>query len=221
MNNLYGIIVSFIFVALIIGASSLLRSCGVISGEGSRKLIHIGVCNWWLIAMMFFNKPIYAAFVPAVFIAVNYLSYKKQLIKAMERNSGTKDLGTVYYAISLFILALITFREGGKPFVGALGILVMGYGDGLAALVGEKLGKRPFGPERNHKTLEGTLAMFLASFLVIFIVVSAYSSFNPFIIGFVLAVYATIAELYTPNGFDNLTVPLGTSILYTIISVVL
>ena len=220
MNNIYGIIFSFIFVAVVLGISTLLSSKGVIKGEGSRKFIHIGVCNWWIIAMVFFDNPFYAALVPGVFIAVNYMSYKKQLIKAMERNGDKKDLGTVYYAVSLFILALLSFGDNRTPYIGAIGILVMGYGDGIAAIIGERLGKVPFGPKKSGKTLEGTLGMFLASYIVVYIITSLFSPLNPFGVSFVLALYGTLAELYTPNGFDNLTVPLGTALLYTIITFV-
>ena len=159
MNNIYGIICSFIFVAAVLGLSTYLSSRGIIKGEGSRKLIHIGVSNWWIIAMVFFDNPFFAALVPAIFIAINYISYKKQLIKAMERNGGKKDLGTVYYAVSLFILALLSFSEKGEPYIGAIGILVMGYGDGIAAVIGEKLGKIPLGPMKAVKTIKVTLGI--------------------------------------------------------------
>src|SRR6056297_376715 len=142
--NTWGIIVSFAFIFLIIGISTLLTNKRIISGEGSRKFIHIGVANWWIIAMIFFDNPLWASIVPALFILINYISYKKQIFRAMERGKGKGDLGTVYYAISLFILAIITFSEGMNPYVGAMGILVMGYGDGFAAIIGEKFGKHSF-----------------------------------------------------------------------------
>ena len=49
-TNLLGIILSFIYVFIILGLSTLLQKRGL-STEGSRKLVHIGVSNWWLIAM--------------------------------------------------------------------------------------------------------------------------------------------------------------------------
>jgi phytol kinase len=60
MNNIIGIIVSFIFTFSIIGISTILTTHNVISGEDSRKFVHIGVSNWWIIAMIFFNNPFYA-----------------------------------------------------------------------------------------------------------------------------------------------------------------
>ena len=56
-TNLLGIILSFIYVFIILGLSTLLQKRGL-STEGSRKLVHIGVSNWWLIAMACFNNVI-------------------------------------------------------------------------------------------------------------------------------------------------------------------
>ncbi len=217
MNNAIGIVVSFAFVIGILAFTSILVKAGLVKGEGSRKLIHIGVANWWIIAMIFFDNPIYASIVPGVFVIVNYISYKKQLIKAMERDGSKRDMGTVYYAISLFILTLITFGSDFHPFIGAIGILVMGYGDGFAAIIGESYGKHSIGFKGSKKTLEGSLAMFIFSFIVISYLLFIYSDGATLLISFLLAVYATLAELFTPQGFDNLTVPLGTSALYCLL----
>ena len=57
-TNLLGIILSFIYVFIVLGLSTLLQKRGL-SAEGSRKLVHIGVSNWWLIAMFCFNNVVW------------------------------------------------------------------------------------------------------------------------------------------------------------------
>ena len=42
------------------------------------------------------------------FVVINYLSYKKNIIKVMERDEQD-GLGTVYYAVALLILAIVSF----------------------------------------------------------------------------------------------------------------
>ena len=160
MVNVVGIIVSILFIFGIIGISSLLNKLNILANEDSRKFIHVGVANWWIVAMIFFNNNIYASIVPALFVIINYISYKKQIFKAMERDGSKNDLGTVYFALSLMILALITFKNTEFSYIGALGILVMGYGDGFAAIIGVKYGKYKFKVLGNNKSLEGSLAMF-------------------------------------------------------------
>lgn len=214
MNNIYGILVSIVFVLLVIGAATVLSKHNKLSAEGSRKFIHIGVSNWWIVAMLFYTNPYYAAVVPAIFVVVNYISYKQQLFKAMERDGSKQDLGTVYYAISLLILALLTFRDSSQAYIGALGILIMGYGDGFAALVGEKLGKHKL---VGKKSIEGTITMFVISFLVSLAILGIFNGNQMFLDAFILAIVAAGLEAVTPLGLDNLTVPILTALLYYVI----
>ena len=221
MNNVLGIVVSITFVFLIIGISSLLTKFNLLTNEGSRKFIHVGVSNWWIIAMIFFDNNIYAAIVPALFVIINYISYKKQVFKAMERDGSKNDLGTVYFAISLFILAIITFKNVEFSYIGALGILIMGYGDGFAAIIGGKYGKNKFKILGNEKSVEGSLAMFLFSFIVSLVILSIFNPMNAILLSLILALVSTILEAFSPYGFDNLTVPLGTSLVYYLLSIFL
>lgn len=218
MNNVFGIIFSIIFVFLIIGVSSILTRFNLLSNEGSRKFIHIGVSNWWIIAMIFFNNNIYASIVPALFVVINYISYKKQVFKAMERDGSKNDLGTVYFALSLLILSLITFKNVEDSYLGALGILIMGYGDGFAAVIGVKYGKNKFKVLGNEKSIEGSLAMFIFSFIVSIVILYIFNPVNIILYSLVLAIISTFLEAFSPYGLDNLAVPLGTSFVYYLIT---
>ncbi len=211
-----GYIVSFGFVFLVIGISTIFEKLNILNVEGTRKFIHIGVCNWWFIAMYYFDKPIEAAIVPACFIFINYLSYKKNVFSAMERGEGKEDLGTVYYSISLFILALWSFYIH-MPYIGLLGILIMGYGDGFAALVGKKFGKHPFRLNK-EKSNEGSFTVFITAFLITFLLITYYyrdiNILKTFVISLIISIISTIVEAITPNGFDNLSLPLTSSVVF-------
>lgn len=183
------------------------------SNEGTRKFIHIGVANWWFIAMYFFDKWQFAILVPALFVVVNYISYKKQVFTSMERTNGNSP-GTVYYALSLLILSFLTFREGSYPVIGLMGILVMGYGDGLAAVVGQAYGKHHFKVLNTTKSVEGSLAMFISSFIVAILVLYISSAPSMLLYALLISLAATIIELFSIKGLDNLTVPLLTSLMY-------
>ncbi|MEA4807073.1 SEC59/DGK1/VTE5 family protein [Acetobacterium wieringae] len=204
-NNILGIVVSFIYVFGVIFLAKFLERFGK---EASRKAVHILVCNWWLLAMVFFDSPLWAAVVPACFVILNYLSYRFQIFSSMERGAGKGDLGTVYYAISLLLLALITFGPLNNPVVGGVGILIMGYGDGLAAVVGTRWPKWPYQIFGSEKTLSGSLTMLGASFLVTTLLLAATGQSQVLIPAIALAVLATLLEAATPLGLDNLTVPL-------------
>lgn len=174
--------------------------------------------------MIFFQQAWSAAIVPFIFIMINALSYKKQLITSMERGGGLEDLGTVYYAVSLTLLALWTFHLK-APYIGAIGILTMGYGDGFAAVFGKKYGRHPL-PFVKGKSFEGTLTMFFASFIVCFSVLTFVSLSRTSLalpwfailgVSLLSAFTAALLEAVTPMGFDNLTVPLGVSVLIYLI----
>lgn len=200
-----GFVLSYGFIFLIIGISTLLQNKKLISDEGARKFIHIGVSNWYVIAMICFKDNVWAAIIPPItFIALNYLSYRMNLIKAMER-SGNGNMGTVWFPVALLVLVALSFGFDAIPvYTGLIGILVMGYGDGLAAVVGTVYGRHKlmFG-----KSWEGTMTMFLASFAVTAIVLIILNPAGWLLVSLVVALAATLVELVTPKGLDNLSVP--------------
>ena len=209
MKILIGIIISIVFVLATIGVSVYFEKSGRMSGENTRKLVHIVVSNWWLIAMAFFDTGWSAAIVPLMFIVVNYVSYKKQIFTSIERGEGAGDLGTVYYAIAMFVLAIWTFSIG-RPEIGGIGILTMGYADGFAAVVGKKYGKMKL---IHGKTIEGTLTNIVMAFAVAVFFNIAFDMGLTLSSIALITIVATFLELYSPLGFDNLSVPIGVSLL--------
>lgn len=207
MNTL-GIGISIIFILFIIFVSSLISKT---HSELSRKFVHIGVCNWWIIVIIFFDNVILASIVPMLFIVVNYLSYKKDIFKSMEREDK-KSLGTVYYAISCLVLTLLSFLCFKNKLYAGIGLFAMGYGDGLAALIGSRFKSPSCMIFKNKKSLLGSLTMFLASFIAISILALCFDKFSLVSI-IIVSLIATIIEAISPFGIDNLSVPILTSIV--------
>lgn len=213
MNNVFGIIVSIIFMGIIFVSARLFEKAGK---EASRKYIHIMLSNWWIIAMVFFDNMYIAALMPALFVVINYASYKMNIIKVMERDEGEENkdsLGTVYYALTLLILALITFGPLNNPLIGLCGVAVMGYGDGLAAVIGQSIKSKEYRIKGNKKTIAGSITMFCIT-LMIMAGFLKYSNASLIAIKSILvAVLVTFIEAVSIKGTDNLTVPLTTSLL--------
>jgi len=139
-GDIIGLIISIVFVFLVIIVSELLRKTGDFNEEFTRKFVHIGVAHWWIVAMFLINDIRYALIPPVIFVVLNYYSNRKDLIKSMERE-GDSNLGTVYFPISLIVLILLTWDGGllgggNLKYLGAVGNLIMGYGDGFAAIIG-------------------------------------------------------------------------------------
>lgn len=212
-TNVLGVLVSFGFVFFILIAVTMIQKLVGLNEEFSRKAVHILVGNWVFLALYFFDNWIWASIVPLCFILLNAISYRKSLFTAMERGSGD-SLGTIWYAVSLLILTFIAFYFV-KPYVLLGGILAMAYGDGFAAVVGSRWGNVTYPAKFSEKSLEGTMTGFLFIFIVTTAVAQVYLPGNSFLIGLICGIMGTLLELLTPNGLDNLTLPLGVSgILY-------
>ncbi|ESL02472.1 phosphatidate cytidylyltransferase [Catonella morbi ATCC 51271] len=217
--NILLIGISFVYIFAIIGFSTIFFKKN--QGELSRKFIHIMVGNWVFISV-FFTEVKAAIFVPAVFIIINALSRKYNLISSMERQDDS--LGTVYYSISLCVTVAIRFATGWNMFP-IIGILIMAYGDGLAALIGAKFGKRKpyyFAP---NKTLAGSVTVFAVATAVTAITLLTVGETEHILrvgIGMIVLIslcngfLSAFIEAAGIKGSDNLTLPIGSALFATL-----
>ncbi len=152
---------------------------------------------------------------PILFIIANAIAVSTGLANVLGIKDKVRNLGLVYFPISLLILVLAGFSQTVPMWACGMGAMAMGYGDGMAALLGKRYGKRKI---RGGKTLEGTLVMFVVMILVITVFSLYYGidslwSVTWWIFLFLIAAVAALLEAYTPYGLDNLTVPIGTALL--------
>ena len=146
-----------------------------------------------------------AAIVPFSFVFINALTYKYGFFKSKQRE-GKEDLGMVYYAVSLLIITVVSFTFD-VAYVGAMAVLIMGYGDSAATAVGRRFPLYSYRPFGSRTSLGGNLAMFAVSFVVAALVLSFSVGFNLLAV-LTIAIVATLTEAFTPLSFDNLSVPL-------------
>jgi len=209
-----GIALSIIMPFGVLGLASVVQKLGA-DAEVSRKLVHILVSNWIFFAFAVYGSAWTASILPACFIVLNYLSVRKGIFSAIERDEDN-TFGTVWYAVSLFLLCLAGHMLN-MPWIAVCGMLAMGYGDGFGALVGKRWGKMYFPNAHSQKSVEGTLTVMLFSGLAVGLVCAFYAPnlTLDFAIraALVCGVLAAAIELFTPRGIDNLTVPLGVSIV--------
>jgi phytol kinase len=217
--NWIGLALSFGFVFAVLGVAEVLLKHRLVTAPVSRKIVHISVAHWWFLAMTFFTRWEFAIVGPVVFIILNYASYRKKIFTAMEA-AGGGTLGTVYFPVALLIAVLASWAGPVPIWVAGMGILVMGWGDGLAALLGENNARSHVTIFGSQKSVLGTLTMLLASAAVV--------TFFVFVLGpgpsvravaaiIATSFLATFVELLTPWGVDNLTVPLLTAGFYYVV----
>jgi phytol kinase len=210
MTNLTAILISFLYVFIVLGVAELLRKLLNLPVEFTRKVVHIGVGMWaWGTAALFTDK--WAALIcPASFIILNTISYKRGIFLAMESNDRS-NLGTIYFPIAFVIIILLIFDFSTSMMVAAL--MPMTWGDSFAAIVGKRLGTHRYTPSGTTKTVEGSITMFVLSFISVFSVFVAFELLDnaglvwAAAFAAVTALCATVIEAISPKGLDNLTVP--------------
>jgi dolichol kinase len=142
--------------------------------------------------------------VAAPFILLTFLMSPYSPFKLNDKiSSSGHGLGLVYYAVSWTILAFFFFDQ---PWIIAVGIVAMSYGDGTAALIGEKFGKHKYRIFGDKKSFEGSIAMFLVIITTLWIVLEYYQvTIDNLLIIPIVALIATIFEGITSKGLDNIT----------------
>lgn len=214
-----GLVISFVAVpGIIVGVRALMRR-GLVGPFTARKVIHIGMAHWWLIAMAMFDDPWVASIGPACsLLAIAALPMARQLLPRDGESHGRWDRGAFFYSLSLLALVNLSWRGVIPPWCAGIGVLVMGWGDACAGLVGARFGGRGVTIWGRRKTAAGTAALFGVSFCVALILTLAWNPrANAFgtAAGMSLAIAgaAAVLEALTPCDLDNLTIPVGTAIL--------
>lgn len=185
------------------------------SGKGAevmRKVVHIGTGNVILLAW-WFHMPAWVGIGASVlFSIVTLLSYRFPILPGIN-SVGRKSLGTFFYAVSIGVLTAAFWRT--NPYYAVIGVLVMTWGDGLAALIGQRWGQHPYKLWGIQKSWEGSLAMFLTSYAVSSLVLFGVQGnlWQSWVIPIGIATAATALEAFSKLGIDNLTVPIGSAIV--------
>ena len=207
---LKGYILTYLYLILIIFISQILNEKLKINKIYTRKFVHIFVSFVWFIMYYYFKGTFHIIIPPLTFIMINILSYKKNIFKGMEEE---KSLGTIYYPISVFLMALLTYLNSNLyPFYG-IALFCMALGDGLAPIIAKKFKSIII---YNNKTIFGTLAVFIISLLVT-ILFNIYFKLDFHILKILLiALSTTLLELIGVKGLDNLFLPIGLFIILII-----
>lgn len=199
------------WLAVVGGVAEGLRRGTAAGPEVTRKVVHIGagqviLLAWWL------QTPTWMGLVASVGAsAIALASYRLPILPGIN-SVGRDSLGTFFYALSIGILTA-WFWPQWQPQYAAIGILVMTWGDGLAALVGQRFGRHPYKLWDTAKSWEGSLTMLAASLIVCFSILTAVQGASSvgLLISLVVALISTGLEAFSKYGIDNLTVPVGSA----------
>jgi len=183
-----------------------------------RKLLHIVAFTCFTVMLLSTDSWQAAALTSLTVAAV---IYPILLLFEKEEWYGTffvqKHEGEIKNSLlMLFIMfaAVIAIAWGffHEPHIAAAAILMWGTGDAAAALIGIPFGKHKImiSPVNGRKSWEGSIGMFIVSFmagLIILLAVAKYSLPSAIISALAGALAGTATELFSATEWDTVTVP--------------
>ncbi|HHT25755.1 MAG TPA: phosphatidate cytidylyltransferase [Firmicutes bacterium] len=212
----FGLLLAYIIICAL-GALLLRRSVRP-PKELFRKILHlilVGAVIVWYYAFPTWRQAVAAAglFVfmayPFLLIAERIPGYGELLV---ERKPGEIKRSLLSVFGMLIVLAVICWGLLGEKYLVIASVLAWGLGDAAAALVGKRFGAHYIEGKRieGRKTLEGTLAMFVVSFLSVLIVLlikGAVVWYGYVPTAAITATVSAVVELFSRNGRDTWTCP--------------
>lgn len=234
--DLIVLVIAFIWVIGVLVVGEGLRRWRKYPPAMTRKFIHL-FAGFSVFTIPFYTHAWAAIIVAVSFVLLIFLASPKSPIKSLktmfEVMAREEDYlsghiwGPFLYAISITILvSIFTLIPTLTPFfvLGALALTAMYLGDGIAPIIGAKFGKHKYTIGKSTRSVEGSIAVFLATFLgawICWLFLDFYATgglpifgiVQIAILGLICALSATLIEGISPAGADNLAVPLITVVI--------
>ena len=216
----FGKVVIFFIVCVVI-LSLLTHFFKKVPKEVFRKSLHLILLFSLLVFLYAFENWWLAALAALTFMALAYIaiSLAEKKIKGFsefiqERKKGEIKNSLVLAFMMFALMIAIGWGWLGERWLTMVCVFAWGFGDAAAALIGKKFGKRktklPFVDE--HKTVEGSVTMFLVSFVTVLLILIFNITlpwYGYLIIALLTAAVSADVELHTKNGYDTVTCPIA------------
>lgn len=179
------------------------------NAELSRKTVHL---LGGLTALSFpylFNSHWTVLALSVSFCGILLITKRKGLLPSVH-NVERKSRGGLYYPAAIYLIFLLSRT---KPVVYLIAILVMAVSDTMAALAGGRYGRVKFDVEGSLKSLEGSAAFFLVTFLCVhlpLLLLTQTGRAESVLMAVIIALLVTGFEAVSFSGSDNIIVPFGT-----------
>lgn len=188
-----------------------------ISPEMQRKIIHV-LTGLYALILPFLFKDLWPVFLLvalsiATMLVLRLARFSSDGLSSVLHSVKRPSYGEIYLSLSI---GLLFFRSQGQAVLYVLPILILTLSDAAAALVGSAYGRKRYLVADGVKSLEGTLACFIVTWLVAMIalmLMADIAEINVIVLSFLIAAFATLIEADSWRGLDNLFVPIGVHLL--------
>lgn len=212
-----GYIFSILYAIVCLALGFLFYKAGV-EKKITRKIVHILVGFEWVILYHFMGGGIHFLVVCLLFLLLLTIAHFKKLMPMISSDDDNSP-GTVYYAVAMSIMAVITLFIPDMILPFGIGVFCTSIGDGFAGIVGQSVispwNKRIYG----KKSILGSATNFALCLGVVFFF--KYFFCLPLNIWhcILVAFFALELELFCGKGLDNIAITLGSSLLaYSLIN---
>jgi len=234
--DLFIVLITYIYVFTTILVPVQLKKRGKITKFQARKAVHL-LAGLSVLTVSYYEWKWWAVIIAGSLTFLVLLSSKKSKVKQLKElyesigEEAEEEVGYLqgpfHYCLSitLLVLTFVIFAPNQLYFPVA-GILLMIISDTLASVIGKRYGKISIKlPWTNsHRTLEGSLAFLISGFILCFIAFTLLGVTNPLtqehisletalIFSLVTTVLATLVEILSPSTWDDLTVPILTTLI--------
>lgn len=212
------ILLGYFVVAIIVAIT--IRLLVKIPNEVFRKSLHLILLGALLIQIYAFDTwwlSVLAAltFIVLVFPILALAEHIKGFGDVMVERKNGELKRSLTVAFGMFALVMTIFWGWLDDRLLALAaIYAWGFGDAAAAIIGKRFGKHYLEGKRieGRKTVEGTVAMFVVSFLAVGIILTIHGELpwhGVLLTSLLTAAASAVVELFTENGYDTITCPLA------------
>ncbi len=187
-----------------------------------RKLIHAVVYTSIIPIALLTDKWIVTVLVALVFyvlavfgfMLIERYNFYKTLFVEKTRQKVAFDFALLYGIIVIFLFIFWGILGDSYKYIAITSIFAWGPGDAAATIIGKKYGKHRIRGKLvdGEKTVEGTAAMTIVAFICTLACLLVFSSISWYVcimLSFLVAPVVAAAELYTPKGFDAISVPIA------------
>ncbi|TFG22789.1 MAG: hypothetical protein EU533_03855 [Promethearchaeota archaeon] len=241
LSDLLLVLITYVYVFATILVPVYLKKKDIISKFQARKAVHL-FAGLSVLTTPYFTWPWWAVIIAGSLTILVLMSSKKSKVKQLkelyesigeeaEEKVGFLQ-GPFHYCISITVLVLIfVIFAPNQMYFPIAGILMMIISDTLASIIGKNYGKHEIKIPwiKAIRTLEGSLAFFVSGFLLCMFSFTLLGVTNPItqihidlvdslIFSLITSALATIIELTSPSTWDDLTVPILTTVIIFILT---
>jgi phytol kinase len=203
----------------LLGVLTLYRRLAAPHPELLRKLLHVGMGVVTLTLPWLFDRawPVFVLCGLSVLllVALRRVKVLKSGVGQVVSGVSRFSLGDIYFPLAVCILWVLYLdgrdQEPSRRLLGYLiPLMLLALSDALAALIGVAYGRHHYGTPDGMKSLEGSLAFFLCSFLCVHVpllLMTDRGRPETLLIALLLAWLATMFEAIAWGGLDNLILP--------------